>query len=244
MQPNDERFHTHPVGLHGFRANPGIIPALAVIGIGVLFLLSNMNIVYLQDWWHYWPVILIAAGLAKLVDSPAGGRTNGIVMIVVGALFLGNTLGFLHLTWRDFWPLILIGAGVLMLWNRLYTPAAPTPAASQPEGMLNLYAIFGGVERKVTTDDFRGGQVSATFGGVEINLRKASMRTDSAAIDINVLFGGVEIKVPPTWIVVVQGSSIFGGFSDESAHPSPDTLGTKRLFLTGAAIFGGVSVKN
>ena len=46
------------------------------------------------------------------------------------------------------------------------------------------------------------------------------------------------------WIVVVQGASIFGGFSDESVHPSPDMPGVKRLFLKGAAVFGGVAVKN
>jgi hypothetical protein len=45
-------------------------------------------------------------------------------------------------------------------------------------------------------------------------------------------------------MVVVQASTVFGGFSDESAHPSPDMPGVKRLILTGTAIFGGVNVKN
>ena len=49
---------------------PGILPALIVIGIGVLFLLNNLNIFYMHDIWRFWPVILIAAGLAKMVDSP------------------------------------------------------------------------------------------------------------------------------------------------------------------------------
>ena len=238
MQSHDER-------LHGFRANPGIIPALVVIAVGVIFLLSNLNIVYAHELWRYWPVVLIAAGLARLVDAQSdGARTTGGLLIVVGVLFLANTLGFLHLTWGDYWPLILIGAGLLMLWNRLYTPIPGPASGPQPEGMLDLYAIFGGVERKVTTDDFRGGHISAMFGGVEVNLRKAGMRGESAVIDINAMFGGVEIKVPENWIVVVQGSSIFGGFSDESTHPSSDTPGVKRLFLKGAAIFGGVAVKN
>jgi hypothetical protein len=33
--------------------------------------------------------------------------------VVVGGLFLADTLGFLNLSWRDFWPLVLIGAGPL-----------------------------------------------------------------------------------------------------------------------------------
>ena len=237
MQPHDER-------AHGFRSNPGIIPALAVIAVGVLFLLNNLNVFYLHDIWRFWPVALLAVGLAKLVDSQSDSdRTAGIVLTIVGGIFLAKNLGILYLSWRDFWPLILIGAGVLMLWNRLYTPSRPLSGGS-PEGVLNVHAVFGGVERKVTSDDFRGGHVSAMFGGIDLNLRKAGMRGESAIVDISAVFGGVELKVPANWIVVVEGSSIFGGFSDKSAQPAPDMPGVKRLFVRGSAVFGGVDIKN
>ncbi len=97
---------------------------------------------------------------------------------------------------------MLIGAGLLMLWSRLAPPQAGIPniPTEGHEGVLNEYAIFGGVDRKVTTDDFRGGHVSAMFGGVDIDLRQAGMRGDSAVIDVNSLFGGVEFKIPPNWI--------------------------------------------
>jgi predicted membrane protein len=234
----------HDERVHGFRSNPGVIPALAVIAVGVLFLLNNLNIFFLHDIWRFWPVALLAVGLAKLVDSQSDGdRTGGIVLVIVGAIFLAKNLGFLYLSWRDFWPLILIGAGVLMLWNRLYTPSRPLSGGS-PEGVLNVHAVFGGVERKVTSDDFRGGHVSAMFGGIELNLRKAGIRGESAIVDISVVFGGVEIKVPTNWIVVLEGSSMFGGFSDKSAQPAPDMPGIKRLFVRGSAVFGGVDIKN
>jgi predicted membrane protein len=237
MQTPDER-------AHGFRSNPGIIPALAVIGVGVLFLLNNLNVFYLRDIWRFWPVALLAVGLAKLVDSQSDSdRTGGIVLTIVGAIFLAKNLGFLYLTWNDVWPLILIGAGVLMLWNRLYTPS-PRVSSGSPEGVINAHAVFGGVQRKVTSDDFRGGHATAMFGGVELNLRKAGMRAESATLDISAVFGGVELKVPANWIVVVEGSGIFGGFSDQSAQPAPDMPGVKRLFVRGSAVFGGVDIKN
>ena len=101
----------------------GILPALIVIGIGVIFLLNNLNIFHAYDWWHYWPVILIAAGLVKLVDSPhSTGRLTGGIMVGVGSLFLADTLGFLNLSWENFWPLVLIGVGILMFRNRLGRP--------------------------------------------------------------------------------------------------------------------------
>jgi hypothetical protein len=219
-----------------------------VIGIGVLFLLNNLNIVFIHDIWRFWPGILIAVGLVKVVDSPAPhARVVGGVLIGVGGLFLANNLGLLFLSWNDLWPLVLIGAGLLMLWSRL-SPApfgAPTiPTGSAHEGTLNETAIFGGVERKVTTEDFRGGQVTAMFGGAEIDLRRAGMRGDSAVVDVTSMFGGVEFKIPPNWLAVASVAAIFGGFSNKSAQPDANAPGVKRLYIKGAAIFGGVEVKN
>ena len=238
--------HTHE-DWRGKSPIPGILPALVVIGIGVLFLLNNLNIFFLHDVWRYWPGILIAVGLVKMVDSPtSNGRVTGGVLVVVGALFLADTLGFLTLSWRDFWPLVLIGAGLLMLWSRLSPPWVGIPN-SQPaadEGALNENAVFGGVERKVSTDNFLGGQVSTTFGGVDIDLRQAGMRGDSAVLDINCIFGGVELKIPPNWLVISQVGAIFGGIGNRSAQPSANMPGVKRLYLKGSVVFGGVEVKN
>jgi len=104
--------------------------------------------------------------------------------------------------------------------------------------------VFGGVHRKVTTDDFRGGQTTATFGGVEIDLRRARMRGDSAVIDVTAMFGGVEFKVPPTWLVIGQVMAVFGGFGNKALEPDPEQPGIKRLYIKGTAMFGGVEVKN
>jgi hypothetical protein len=42
---------------------------------------------------------------------------------------------------------------------------------------------------------------------------------------------------------VVEGTGVFGGYSDETIHP-PMTPETKRLIVKGGAVFGGVVVKN
>jgi hypothetical protein len=226
---------------------PGVVPALIVIGIGLLFLLNNLNIFFIHDIWRYWPGILIAVGLVKMVDSPhSNGRLTGGILVGVGGLFLADNLGFLNLTWGSFWPLVLIGAGLLMLWSRL----APLPAgvpnipAGAHEGALNENAVFGGVERKVSTDDFRGGHISTMFGGVDIDLRQAGMRGDSAALDINCIFGGVELKIPTNWIAISQVGAIFGGIGNHSAQPRADAPGVKRLYIKGSVVFGGVELKN
>jgi hypothetical protein len=82
------------------------------------------------------------------------------------------------------------------------------------------------------------------FGGVEIDLRRAGMRGDSAVVDVTAMFGVVGFKVPPNWIVVGHVFALFGGFGNKSVQPSSDMPGVKRLYIKGSAMFGGVEVKN
>ena len=133
--------------------------------------------------------------------------------------------------WADFWPLVLIGAGLLMLWSRLAPPIqvprpipAPTPHAQRLRHLRRR-------RTQRPRDDFRGGHVSAMFGGVEVDLRRAGMRGDSAVIDVTVMFGGVEFKIPPNWIG--RGSAcrhLRRLLQQDASSPSADTPGVKRLY--------------
>ncbi|HXB72958.1 MAG TPA: DUF5668 domain-containing protein [Candidatus Acidoferrales bacterium] len=282
MEPKDNE------SAQGWRVNHGLIPGVIVIGIGILFLLDNFHVVYVRDWWRYWPVALIAVGLVKLVDSNFGsGRVVGGIMMGAGAILLANNLGLIDATIDQLWPLILIAIGLAMLGQRIWGPlwvgpryrrwdrrlwgkhglapealkqsiedkvkhrwsagwSHPGDDAGEPSGFrLNEVAIFGGGKRKVTAQDFKGGELTAIFGGFEVDLRQAGMIADSAILEVNTVFGGAEIKIPYSWTAVVQGVGIFGGYGDETEPPEPATSPkSKKLFIRGAAVFGGVSVKN
>ena len=227
----------------------GVVPGLILVGIGALFFLNNLHIIYVREWVAYWPVILIAAGIAGLVDNSfAGGRAGGAVLTAVGTILLARNLGYLDLRVRDLWPLLLIGLGLLMLFQRAGFIAEVrgwSDNQSVSENRLNLNAVFGGGKRKVVTPDFQGGTVSAVFGGFDINLRKADIAGDSAVMHVDTIFGGAEIKIPETWRADVQGVGIFGGYTDETVPPDPGHFpNPKRLIVKGTAVFGGVVVKN
>ena len=49
-----------------------------------------------------------------------------------------------------------------------------TPVAD-PLTTLNENAIFGGVEKRVNSKEFRGGQLQSLFGGIELDLRDADI---------------------------------------------------------------------
>ena len=94
---------------------------LILIGIGTIFLLSQVTGFYLHNWWALF--ILIPA-LCKLNEAWQGYRTDGrITHSTRGALIGGTLLAMvasvflLNLSWRVFWPLVLIVLGIGALLN-------------------------------------------------------------------------------------------------------------------------------
>jgi predicted membrane protein len=190
-------------------------------------------------------MIMVVAGLASLA-SPQG-RVKGAVLIVLGVLFELDALGIAHFHWGSLWPLAVIAAGLMVMWTTL--EARRTSAnLGDPRNTLNEFALFGGCERRITSMDFKGGTLTAICGGIEIDLRQATIADAQAELTINALCGGCEVRVPDTWEVVAHGQGIFGGYVDSTKAPIPaDALaGTPRkvLLLRGVAIFGGVEIKN
>jgi predicted membrane protein len=226
----------------GFRG--GAIWGGVLLVIGVAFLLDNLGILPVDRLFRFWPLILIAAGAAKLTRREH--RVWGISICLIGVFFLLDNLGFAHFHWSQLWPLALIVGGVLLIWNSLETRRNPTTTTVGPN-TLNELAIFGGIERRVTTQSFEGGQATAIFGGIEIDLRLAGMAAESAILDVNTVFGGCEVRVPETWTIVTEGQGIFGGYSDSTRQTGVEDLTNpkkKTLLIRGAAVFGGVEIKN
>jgi hypothetical protein len=233
------------------------IPALILIAVGALFFLNNLHIIAFHDIFEYWPVALVAWGIFKVVDQPEPkDKVVGGILIGIGGVLLSINLGFLHMGWGDLWPLILIAVGVLMLTDRLFGPGMGWAARSNRHAdwadkfnwrgnKLNESAVFWGGKRVITDPDFQGGKVECVFGGLEIDLRGATMLRDYAVLKLDAVFGGADIKVPAAWEVVMKGSGVFGGFADQTQHPDHNlNPNPKRLIVKGGAVFGGVTIKN
>jgi len=222
------------------------VPALVLIAVGTIFFLNNLHIFYIRDLFQYWPVILIACGIFKLVDSPdAHSRVGGGILVAIGGVLLAINLGYLAMGWGELWPLVLIGVGLLMLTSRLTGQSWCCGARYRPGRRLHQAAVFGGGKRVISDADFTGGKVDAVFSGFEIDLRGAAMVGDSIDLEINAVFGGVEVKVPLHWNVVIKGTGVFGAYVDNTRHPNPAEYPViKQVVFRGGAVFGGVEIKN
>ena len=239
-----ERMHRH----RHHSAASGIIFGGLIVAIGLFLLLDNLHIIRARDVWQFWPLILVAFGLARIVESRSPARLlwGGLIAGVGALLFLDN-LELLppFLDFNVIWPVVLIAFGGSMLFRaverRKYLESVP--GTDDPGG--SWVAIFSGGKRRIDSGEFRHADVLAIFGGFQVDLRGAIIPVEEAVIDVNALFGGVEIRVPETWTVLPKCIGVFGGIDDKTIPPKLEPgAKVQRLVITGAAVFGGVSIRN
>jgi predicted membrane protein len=81
------------------------------------------------------------------------------------------------------------------------------------------------------------------MGGVELDLRHATLAPDGAEVDATAIMGGVDLIIPRDWRVTVRGTPILGGVSNLAEGSSlPDDA--PRLRVDALAILGGVEIKH
>jgi predicted membrane protein len=241
MNQSDQ--NTQQVG--SFHLTPQLVLGLLVIGVGLLFLLDNLDLLRAREYLRYWPVLLVLFGLSKMIQ-PSGtpGRFAGLLFTVAGGLLLLDKFHVLEIHLWDFWPIVLVFVGGSMIWRASSRSkqengiSRPTDSAST----LNGFAFIGGLRRNSNAQDFRGGELTAIMGGCEVDLRQASIGKEDAVLDVLAFWGGIEISVPEDWSVVIQGTPLLGGFDDKTRAPKGGS--EKRLVIKGFAIMGGVEVKN
>lgn len=229
-----------------------IAVGLMLVALGAVWMLHNLDILQfhfkLKQWW---PLILIAIGLIHLAGSRRFTEPGAWFMILLGGAFLLTANHIL--AWRDilkYWPavLIVIGASIIFRvynrhkhWESVGTHDDIERGLSDRE-IIKGTAIFSGFERRITEKNFRGGMISAVFGGVELDLRSAGLSEKGAVLDISAVFGGVELTIPESWVIDLHSSAILGGIANKSKNELKSE--GRRLVLKASVVFGGVEIKN
>ena len=205
---------------------------IVLILLGAWFLLPVVSDVELPigEWW---PLFLVGIGLASVLS---GNVRGGLVVIAVGAAFLLFYLDILGSEVASYWPVVLIAIGLLMLFRHRRAGSRGTPTADDE---INVASLFSESSPAAASDRFRGGNVSATFGSAELDLRNAEAADGAAAVNASVLFGQVTLRVPPDWAVDVRSSATFGSIESERTEPAEPRA---TLTVTGSCLFGGIVI--
>jgi len=215
------------------------ILGIFIVFIGGLFLLDSFNIGI--DAWgmveSFWPIIIIAFGITNLIGSD-GVRLSGVIMIVVGVIFLIETSGY-SVFGLDAWDIILPGIIIIIgVW--LLFPKNGSNVSSRH--FIKQMAIFSGATTQCDSDEFKGADLVAIFGGLDLDLRYATVGEEKPAkIDVFAAFGGVDIIVPEGMKVMITGIPLFGGWSNKSLKATHS--GEADVVINAFVLFGGMDVK-
>jgi len=214
--------------------------AIAIIVVGAIFLLQSLNIMHLGHFvGEWWPLILIVVGFLKLQGSD---RRNGAILFIGGLVFLLATINIIN--WGSLfrlWPLIILYVGFSMLMRSRGKPGLSfSSVGSTDDAYIQASAIFGGVEKIAHSDNFKGANIMAVFGGVDLDLRTVKAVEAGCVINITVLFGGAELMVPEDWNVIITGSPIFGGLEDKTRGSEKSTT---NVTVNCTVAFGGLEIK-
>lgn len=219
-----------------------LILGLTLIAIGVAYILDRLGYFDASELWSYWPVVLIAAGLGKLVTPGSGSsRITGALITAIGVWLLLENLGYVYFSFWRWWPLILVFVGLRLIFG----PGRKVKVEGYDS--VNGFAALGGTSRSNCSANFRGGDLVAFMGGAEIDLRSAHIAKSPAVIDAFAFWGGIEIKVPENWYVKASGIPVLGGFENSTeyrADPDEPEALRQELIVKGFAIMGGVEISN
>ena len=223
--------------------SPKLVMGVAIIVAGLVLTLDNLGLIEAHVVFRLWPLVLVTMGVAKLrQDGPQGGM-GGWFLVLGGAFLLLFNFGRGRLT-EALAPMLVVAVGILIVIKALKQNRGVPPELARSEDFLQGTAIFGGFKRRVLTQCFKGGELTSIFGGCEVDLHQAALESGQARIDVFVLFGGVEIRVPEGWEIVNQATAIAGALDDKTHHGPASAESRPRLVVTGLILFGGTEVKS
>jgi hypothetical protein len=225
-----------------------VVAGGVLVLVGLLFLLASITDL---DIWGFlgtfWPLLLIGFG-AWATYSSKGRNLVGIIVLFLGLGFQLATLDVIDDGWLKWgWAVIVI---IIGLWLVLFRPFPGREKGQEKSDWTDMLGMFAGPKVHVTSQAWKGGEVTVLFGGAELDLRDALPQQEGANLEVTAVFGGVEVFVPRSWVVDVKGTPILGSVddhtvvsseTDEAQDPSPLL---PRLNIRATAIFGGIDIKN
>jgi predicted membrane protein len=238
---NSPSKHEH----HHLKNNRPIIGVILVL-VGLFLVMRNTGVFpdFIDHVIFSWPMLLVAIGLVMTLG--ASEKTAGVIVMAVGGFFMIPMIfrETFH-AYNMFWPSIFIIIGVIFIATRHRGLNSVTSKGIIGDDYIDYVNVFSGGERQIVSENFRGGKVSAIFGGMELDLTKAKLAPGRNELEIACVFGGATIIVPDDWYVTIEITPVLGGFNDSRRLSPGRTIDpSKQLVLKGAVVFGGGEVKS
>ncbi len=221
---------------------------IGIVLVGLFLIADNFNLLNeeIREYFFQWEIILILLGLVFMMSHR--NKTTGIILIVIGGvLYLRD---FVHWDWdfdfwQLFWPSLLILVGIMIIYRHKIDRDWHHRTTVSDDDIIDELAFFGGGDRIVKSQQFKGGKVTTVFGGLNYDMFRAKLAPGKNVIDVFCVFGGIKIYAPESWNIKIKVVSVFGGFSEKQRYIKTETTADDetQLIINGTVIFGGGEIK-
>lgn len=237
-----------------------ILTGLLLLALGGILIADRIGEKF-PDWFISWETILIVVGI-YIGEKHRFRNLSFLIPIAVGVIFLVN----------DHYPdlsikyyvgptiLILVGIGLILRPRRVLNfrdhhyrrmhrnyekeyYENTSARINSSEDYLDNVAIFGGAKKNIMSKNFKGGEATSLFGGIEINLMQADIQGE-IELDLTQIFGGCKLIIPAHWEIKTELVNIFGGVEDKRPMQNITTDHSKVIHLRGTSIFGGIEIRS
>lgn len=221
-----------------------VLWGLVFIALGLIIGLNAMGItninIFFKGWWTLFIIVPSFIGIFK--DE---NKTWSIIWLVIGIVLLLCTRDILSfdIIGKLIFPFILVMIGLSFIFKDMFQTKVNEKIKklnSERVDGENFCATFGGIKNNYKDQEFKGANVDAIFGGVELDLSEAIINHDQI-INSNAIFGGVDIKAPKGVNIKVKSTPIFGGVSNKLKNNYNGSLPT--IYINAFCLFGGVDIK-
>ena len=128
------------------------------------------------------------------------------------------------------------------LWAVGQVLARRRTAGDDTSDEFAIAVYVGGVQRACKATSLRRGSVSVVLGGVDLDLREATLDPGGADLDLSATLGGVNVTVPSDWRVVVEDRAMLGGVEALVTDPEKLPDDAPLLRVEAGARLGGVAI--
>jgi predicted membrane protein len=247
LQNNSKMENNENVTVHRGMNRKSMTFGLLVLGLGLAWLLHNFGIIGDRAWdvIFSWQMLLIAIGIVNVANDSHKGV--GWILIAIGGFFMVSEYYDLPVSFRHiFWPALLILIGLVLIFGsgkicRMRGRRGDF-TFSKGEDFIEEVAVFGGGDRVINSQSFRGGKIVTIFGGSKIDLTRVQLAEGPVEIEVVAVFGGSTLLLPTDWNVKLEVFNIFGGYGDKRVRGQVDF--NKTVVVKGVAIFGGGEIKS
>lgn len=221
-----------------------ILWGVVLIVIGAIFGLNALGITHINIFFKgWWTLFIIVPSFIELFKSD--NKMWSFIWLVIGIVLLLCTQSILSfsLIGKLIFPFILVMLGISIIFKDTFNKkvAEKIRTLNSNKGEFEEFcATFGSQQSNFSGQEFKGANLDAIFGSVELDISKAIIKKDQV-INANSIFGGIEIRVPTGVNIKVKSTPIFGGVSNKANTEYNESLPT--IYINGVALFGGVEIK-